>query len=185
MEIRRVFHPVGQGAFYSETHSRRDDSGEENIYFRAVYDCGTTTNLKNYNLQQRIEDWLTNANVDVCFISHLDEDHCNGVQFLNPQVIILPLVKEWDRAIFWLSNQLGYSNFNVNIKEYLKSKAPDAKIVEVEGFRPDIDDINSEELQHNVIDVNDLSRDLIRSGTRISTSSHGGDDSINWITRVY
>ena len=40
MKVKRTFHPVGQGAFYTETFL--DQKGGQVV----VYDCGTETGIK-------------------------------------------------------------------------------------------------------------------------------------------
>ena len=48
MKMIRTFHPVGQGAFYSEEFF----NSERNCVFRVVYDCGS---LKNCGLQRNCD----------------------------------------------------------------------------------------------------------------------------------
>ncbi len=82
--IERIFHPIGQGAFYTEAF----DSG-----LKVVYDCGTSTDL---SLLHREIDQAFNENevIDIVFISHLHADHVNGLEHLisrcHVKNIILP-----------------------------------------------------------------------------------------------
>ena len=114
MKMIRTFHPVGQGAFYSEEFF----NSERNCVFRVVYDCGS---LKNCGLQrnsdgsllsrQDIKNRVSGAfsddhgivydhGIDVLFISHLDDDHVNLIPCLKSYQIrrvILPLLSAEER----------------------------------------------------------------------------------------
>ena len=96
MFFKRVLHPVGQGAFFTE--QIYDDSG--NIIFNVVYDCGEKSTTKHLDIE--IENTLHLNDkpevIDMMFISHLDEDHINGLDYLvrlgcltDRSVVILPL----------------------------------------------------------------------------------------------
>lgn len=83
MELTRIVHPVGQGAFYTE------ELCYNGKYFNAVYDCGTLTTCKNKTreelIEHRIKCYLSNlkkTEIDIIFISHLHEDHINGIDYL-------------------------------------------------------------------------------------------------------
>ena len=96
MLFKRVLHPVGQGAFFTEQFF--DDQGT--AVFNVVYDCGEKSTKKHLHLE--IDNTL-NLNgkplvLDVMFVSHLDEDHINGIEHLvnsgcltKRSVVILPL----------------------------------------------------------------------------------------------
>lgn len=117
MKMIRTFHPVGQGAFYSEEFF----NSERNCVFRIVYDCGS---LKSCGLQrnsdgsllsrQDIKNRVSGAfsddhgivddhGIDVLFISHLDDDHVNLIPCLKPfkdhqiRRVILPLLSAEER----------------------------------------------------------------------------------------
>lgn len=111
--MTRTFHPVGQGAFYSEEF--KDEEGE--VRFRIVYDCGS---LKSCGLQPRsdgqpfrrsdVEDRVEKAFsdedvIDLLFISHFDDDHVNLISCLTPfkkhhiRKVVLPLLSEKERCL--------------------------------------------------------------------------------------
>lgn len=73
MTMTRTFHPVGQGGFFTEIF--RNSSGKK---FTVAYDVGSITANQKY-LQNAIE---LVGSVDVVFLSHLHEDHINGISLL-------------------------------------------------------------------------------------------------------
>ncbi len=90
--INRVFHPIGQGAFYSENH----------IGFNIVYDCGSSG--KNRIAENVVkQSFLPNATIDILFISHFDSDHVNRIPVLTNNFkiknVILPLLHPEDKVL--------------------------------------------------------------------------------------
>lgn len=91
--LRREFHPVGQGAFYSERH----------IDFTIVYDCGEWKNSKHSS--KIVETAFPNDTViNILFISHFDYDHVSKISKLKESVteikkVVLPLLHK-DEAMF-------------------------------------------------------------------------------------
>lgn len=84
MVFKRILHPVGQGAFFTEQFY--DESGK--VLYNVVYDCGSFTsqpNLVEYEIRNTFE---RNAHIDLLFISHFDEDHVNGLMTLQCQTKI-------------------------------------------------------------------------------------------------
>lgn len=77
-QVQRFFYPVGHGAFYVETF--HDCKGK---FFTFVYDCGSS----NKNLIKKcIEDAVNKGDfikINALFISHFDEDHVNGLEYLQ------------------------------------------------------------------------------------------------------
>lgn len=93
LRMERIFHPVGQGAFYSEHFceglfcewllcdgvlgKRRVGNRRVNV----VYDCGTSTG-KRYIEREIKEGFEKGEIIDAVFISHLHDDHINGIPYL-------------------------------------------------------------------------------------------------------
>lgn len=73
----RSFLPVGQGAFYCEQFSHRPDREKVNI----IYDCGSSANVKLVERQIK-NNFEKGEVIHALFISHLDDDHTNGIPFL-------------------------------------------------------------------------------------------------------
>lgn len=90
--IIRKFHPIGQGAFYSEEFYNLKNS------FKIVYDCGNFNNLK---YADKVIEQAFNKNdiIDILFISHFDYDHVSKISKLRDTVkkiknVVLPLLYE-------------------------------------------------------------------------------------------
>ena len=82
--VKRVFHPVGQGAFYSEHHDN----------FTVVYDCGATS--KKLASKVVAQSFKQNDVIDILFISHFDYDHVSNISQLikltKIKTVVLPLL---------------------------------------------------------------------------------------------
>lgn len=96
MKVIRTFHPVGQGAFYSERfYEGSTPEAKHNI----VFDCGTAWG--HVGKMKKVVSQAFNQNdvIDYLFISHLDYDHVSLVDTLLTTVhgvkkIVLPLISE-------------------------------------------------------------------------------------------
>jgi len=156
--IERVFHPIGQGAFYSERH---DD-------FNIVYDCGEWKNTKESDLLVK-NSFMSNSVIDILFISHFDFDHVSKIDVLKNtfriKTCVLPLLYKQQMNIlknFYASQgQNNVSDLISNPQEYFGSQT---KIISVE--------IGNDEGQNNgetAIPYDSLeSSQKLKSGTGIS-----------------
>ena len=72
------FHNVGQGLFYSGMLTA---AGSKEI-FTFVYDCGTATSGVLENRVLRFVKTLPCSKIDLLVLSHLHEDHINGLRWL-------------------------------------------------------------------------------------------------------
>lgn len=75
-QIIRTFHPIGQGAFYSE----RIDN------FNMVYDCGSVSESEKKQKKVISQSFSKNDDINVLVISHFDEDHINLIPILKETV---------------------------------------------------------------------------------------------------
>lgn len=102
-KVSRVFHTVGQGAFYSE----EIDLGGKSP-FVMVYDCGSLTlrppRNKGTKLKRKVRSDLGSDKVDILFISHFDADHINGCEFLDPTTVVIPFVNPTHK---WILEIIG------------------------------------------------------------------------------
>lgn len=92
--IQRFFHPIGQGAFYSERHT----SCNINI----VYDCGTTN--PSSLAKQRVvnQSFRKDEIIHILFISHFDKDHISLIDTLKTTVqrierVVIPLLNNEEK----------------------------------------------------------------------------------------
>lgn len=87
----RTFHPVGQGAFYTE---RFYDEVSEKPVFTAVYDCGSV-NVRQ--LKKAIDQTFgENDIINLLFVSHFHSDHVNKIEYLKKRCqvknIVIPVL---------------------------------------------------------------------------------------------
>lgn len=86
LTMTRTFHPVGQGAFYSEVFKVN-----EVVKFVVVYDCGTESNKKSFKKVISAFKAILPDNhkiIDILFLSHLHKDHINGLDELMSGVTV-------------------------------------------------------------------------------------------------
>lgn len=98
LTLTRTIHPVGQGAFYSETF--RNSESDRHL-LTAVYDCGGKLDAVEREINT-IED------VYILFISHFHSDHTNGVQKLikkaKPKIVVIPRISPSRFLVDFVSN---------------------------------------------------------------------------------
>ena len=102
MQLKRNFHPVGHGAFYTERIEGSDGST-----FTVVFDCGRFETAKTGWSYYRYKAWIDNyintssglrsgEDIDILFISHFHTDHIIGVDYLlknyNVKKVVLPVI---------------------------------------------------------------------------------------------
>ncbi len=153
--IKRIFHPIGQGAFYSERHEN----------FNIVYDCG---NWKNTKLADKVvrQAFLKDEVVDILFISHFDYDHVNKIKTLNDHTrikkVIMPLLHDNEKNL--LINFYRALDFNIltlieNPQEFF---GQETQIVTIEPSEN-----NEVPISDNIepIDIDDINTEKISSGS--------------------
>lgn len=94
--IKRIFHPIGQGAFYSERHEN----------FNIVYDCGTEWNNRGKEPINKMikQSFSKDDEIDILFISHFDYDHVSKIEVLRDHVktikkVVMPLLSEAEKNL--------------------------------------------------------------------------------------
>ena len=172
MEVTRIFHSVGQGGFYTETF---DDLPDKPM---VVFDCGGKSSklMKDY-----INSFLPTkpkATIEAVFISHLHDDHINGLQHLlhraNVKKIFLPQFNpnQLFEIIFYNaargakgsnSNQLVLSFIESNKSNHSLNEVSIIQIAEVTG------DNNYQNVTHNI--QHGVSSQTIASGTPMALSN--------------
>lgn len=171
MKIKRIFYPVGQGAFYRE----KIDG------FNFVYDCGTKSGKDN--IKKSIERFIekeNEKNIDLLIISHFDIDHYNGIKYLIEENFSIKkiMIPHWNEEIK-LSNIIDILNDensdSKDLKDSLKMilnplqelnkifDRDNIKIIQVLPSEKDIED----KLEEETIDYDNLA-DKISSGINIT-----------------
>lgn len=93
--ITRVFHPIGQGAFYTERH--------HDININVVYDCGEWKSSHPSGAKLVKNSFPKGASIDILFISHFDFDHVSLIETLKTEfaikTCIMPLLHPNEIAI--------------------------------------------------------------------------------------
>ena len=180
--LERCFHPIGQGAFYTEKFF--DFDRDRNNFFNVVYDCGTETSQKT--IVSEIKSCFTfKEQIDAVFISHFHNDHVNGLKYLidycDVKNIFLPLLTEEEKIEALLHNAI-YSRNNVFIQNLISAqdvnRIPDFKgkvyfigyederfSDEGSSFRLDDNRFNRE----NSSKKNGQKEPILKSGTEITT----------------
>jgi len=157
----RIFHPIGQGAFYSERHNN----------FNIVYDCGEWKKSKK-STELVKNSFEPNSTIDILFISHFDYDHISQIETLKNNFkikrCILPVVSSEQKkilvAFFRCFNWASVIKLVENPSAFF---GEETKIIYVEEVKKEGEENNNEK----VVDLeNEQSGSHIESGKRISIS---------------
>lgn len=112
MQVTRFQYPIGQGCFHVGSIRAEDAFYHDDQAFHYVYDCGSDDRKA---LGEAIDSYKNQVpHVDALFVSHLDNDHVNGldrllsvvkvdtvyVPYVNEVVLVLELIQaELDGAL--------------------------------------------------------------------------------------
>lgn len=156
--IQRIFHPIGQGAFYTERHKN----------FIMVYDCGIWYPERNSIRANHLvsSSFKKGSSIDVLFISHFDYDHVSKIDLLKEfkiKRVVLPLLHNEDkiiiRKLYEAINEPQLSEMVDNPISYF----PDSQIIFVksssEGKMP--------EGEEDEYQLNELATQEIKSGSKL------------------
>ncbi len=159
MNMLRSFLPVGQGAFYIEQFS----FGTERV--NVVYDCGSLTDVHIVEKEIR-NNFQKGETIDAVFISHLDEDHINGLPYLLKYCCVknlfFPFITSENRDFLSLKALISAPSPS---KEFLLSfiNNPYAAISELDAdiHTPTLYQVTEAESNEN---FNDIDARIFRSG---------------------
>jgi len=159
----RTFHPIGQGAFYTE----KFDDG-----FTVVYDCGGSNKTI---IENEIKNtFKKDEKIDIVFISHFHDDHINGLKFLighcDIQKLVLPLLT--DDIKFQLTIERYARHQNSKFYDAIINNP--SKVFDEEKLVF----VDSDENPNNTIEVENL-KGTIQSGTKIQYNKY------NWVYVPY
>jgi hypothetical protein len=155
MKIVRTFHPVGQGAFYSEKFQIWKPKEETH---NIVYDCGVCYMKEKQAVHVVKQAFAGKDEIDYLFISHLDYDHVSLTYAILPRVknIVLPLVSKEELIIAMMF--------------YVVSEESGAAML----FREIINRIENDNRRNSVIFVGDLEYRSSEGGTQKVLASGTG-----------
>lgn len=109
--VKRTFHPIGQGAFFTEQFFGDD---ADTLLYNVVYDCGSKSSGIKTQMERSIRNvFRDKKEVDVLFLSHFDDDHVNYVKYLKSKGhlsgtrIFIPMLG----AEEWLEIEPFFSNY--------------------------------------------------------------------------
>ena len=129
LQVIRTIHPIGQGAFYTETLHIPGSDDDKYI----VYDCGVMP-LSN-RLKEEVDNFLPKGSViDVLFISHFHSDHVNGIKLLAQRYkikhVVVPQIDDYE-WFYIIENYLSTDIADVNIVSDVRAAIGDAKLIQV------------------------------------------------------
>ena len=132
--FKRTFHPVGQGAFFTEQFY--EGKGEKQLY-NVVYDCGSLSSGIKDQMEHIIRDCFHDRKkIDILFLSHFDDDHVNYVEYLEQQgylnetKVFIPMLEDEE----WLS----ITPYKANYDYVLSLNDKGAKVIKVSPEGGDI-----------------------------------------------
>lgn len=173
MNVIRTFHSVGQGGFYTETF---DDKDDKHI---VVYDCGGNSSESMEKYLDSLFPKNQEQQIDAVFVSHLHDDHINGLQYLfdhkhkyiHVKRLFLPQFsteKVFEVLLYNAINSLGFTKINdfiVELNESVQNGGMygETRIVTIDEADDDIDN-RENTIQDIPLDTNNQS---VRSGYRI------------------
>lgn len=138
--VKRQILPVGQGAFYLETLYK---DGQQ---YKIVYDCGSATDI-NILTTQIQANFNRGEVIHAVFISHLDDDHVNGLEFLlnycDVKHLFFPLITSETKELHEFRNLINPQSSFVN--QFIYSNGQDIGGGELQ-LHPISEESNSEEL---------------------------------------
>lgn len=171
IKMQRTFYPIGQGAFYGEHFDF------EGNYFNMVYDCGSAKNIKTEQpkiIDQVVEGFYPNQDVDILFISHFDDDHVNKIHILKKnraiKRVVMPLLKQNHKTFLITINKILGNNAVVELLENpQRFFGNETKLTYVKPITLE-DNARENEEGFNIIELDNLPPE-IPSGTKLNFSN--------------
>jgi len=171
--IERIFHPIGQGAFYSESHYSENGDKKFNI----VYDCGNS----NLELTSSVvtDAFPPNEAINILFISHFDWDHISKIKVLTDHTkierVVMPLLHNNKRILLnYIYEAIGEKESATLVSNPKEFFGENTEITYVRSAGKNDRDDNNESLS-----VEKLPEE-INSGTKIFVNPN-----IDWIYIPY
>lgn len=117
------FNPVGQGSFYT---GKLEIGFNSRNQFNFVFDCGTISDRNNLRIaRNNFKSNLNSKLLNILFISHLDDDHVNGIKELLNGIICndvyMPYLTPFERLIVSVRHKPKDTNNLDNFINFIKS----------------------------------------------------------------
>lgn len=178
--MRRRFLPIGQGAFYWEQFFNHSDHGSESDNrINVVYDCGSLSgsNLLNKQIDNCFD---YGEKIHALFLSHFDEDHVNGLEYLlrhtRVEHIFFPLLTKEDKALICLQHLVNSAFANEDSFWLRFALEPLETIGQMEvDYTPMLHPVRSEDESDENIEFRDIPKSfrqhrhvrIVRSGENV------------------
>lgn len=185
MEFKRVFHPVGQGAFFTETFFNKEEGYGSTI----VYDCGSISSKEL--LYREIDNFKNeHKSFNILFISHFDADHVNGLKRLLEKDVIDKgfidfLIKNYSIERYEIENlirlYLVVQNPNDrdyilegSIEELVEKYTVEKYLIEdiIEKYMIEKHIVENEPIKRFIVDTLSNNKDLIKNAFETNYPSH-------------
>ena len=165
---KRIFFPIGQGAFYAEIHEN----------FSMVYDCGVGHSFSIPTHAQNVIAHAAKYELDrdiILFISHFDTDHISGIETLKNELrnngkkitcVVMPLLYDAQKSIIKaFLNRQGILNTDI-IDKPEEFFGEETKIVSVDSTE------TANEENDPIIITRSNSPTTIPNGTKLAYSNN-------------
>lgn len=155
--MKRTFHTVGHGGFYTEEFYNSDLRKIYNV----VYDCGSKKSIKhiNYLIDKTFNKF---ERIDALFISHFHEDHINGLEYIlkncSVNKLFVPHLSEINKIQLLIENTIKGTLSKVteemilNIKSFVEKRSPSTDVIEVVNIEDPISNDLFAEREFNIDD---------------------------------
>lgn len=166
--MTRIFHPIGQGAFYTERFEK----------INVVYDCGcgVKENICKIGDEAVKQSFESTDEIDILFISHFDRDHINGIKTLKKHCksiknVVLPELNNIEKMlIISIYRALGFKEGANLIENPVRYFDEGTKIIRVESNKDQKEDnANDKQIIEEIDNINREDK-KIKSGTEIVSS---------------
>ena len=145
--MKRIIHNAGCGSFCTESFCYHPLKAEK-TYFNVVYDCGSSD--MGLEVQQEALSYFSHyGNIDFLFISHLDEDHVNGIKALRhymdrETMVFLPFFEDSYRLL----SGKGYFAYYFDLVDYLSQNEIPIIFIDAESNNNENDFVSIDNLDN-------------------------------------
>lgn len=174
----RSFLPVGQGAFCCESF----EGFFWNRRLNVVYDCGSITSIEIVKKEIRSQ-FFQGEVIDAVFISHLDEDHVNGLpdllKYCEVKKIYLPLISSDDKRMMKIDFEIrGVTGFVYN---FLDNPSQTIRELDI-GYEIEVIQIRDSGEERNDYDIRTItSGENVFEDIKKSSKEHHVDEMFEWL----